>query len=129
MGKQEILSLINQQFNDLHLNYFYMQNNSSEIIYPYITGEYYEFDYSFENEHTRGQMILEIWNRGTEYDLIEIKEIIKNKFKNYQKVIIQNNVKMGVSINYLSETPRRTEIEKLQKLEIILEINYWESEV
>ncbi len=128
MGEKEILKCINEELTKLGINYYYMINDSTEIIYPYITGEYYEYDYKFEDESTNGEILLEAWTRGSESELINIKDKIKEKFKNYQIVISENGKSMGLSINYLNKTPRRTETLGLKKLEIRLQINYWESE-
>ena len=128
MGEKEILKCINKELTKLGINYYYMINDSTEIIYPYVTGEYYEYEYKFEDESTSGEILLEAWTRGTEEELIEIKDRIKDKFSYYQKAVKVNNKMMSLSISYLNKTPRRTEVEGLKKLEIRLQINYWESE-
>lgn len=128
MGEKEVLSIIYEELDSMNINYYYMINDSSSVIYPYVTGEYYEYDYKFEDESTSGEILLEVWTRGTEEKLIEIKDRIKEKFKNYQIVISENGKSTGLSISYLSKTPRRTEVEGLKKLEIRLQTNYWESE-
>lgn len=128
MGEKEVLSIVYEELDSMNINYYYMINDSSSVIYPYVTGEYYEYDYRFEDESTNGEILLEAWTRGSESELIDIKDKIKEKFKNYQIVISENGKSMGLSINYLNKTLRRTEIEGLRKLEIRLQTNYWESE-
>lgn len=128
MGEKEILHLIYEELTALGINYYYMINDSSEVTYPYVTGEYFEYDYRFEDGQTSGEILLEVWTRGTESELLIIKDKIKEKFKNYQLAISENGMAFSVSISYLSKTPRRTEVEGLKKLEIRLQINYWESE-
>ena len=127
MGEKEVLSIIYEELTALGINYYYMINDSKEVVYPYVTGEYYEYDYKFEDESTNGEILLEAWARGSESELIDIKDKIKDKFSYYQKAVKVNNKMMSLSISYLNKTPRRTEIEGLKKLEIKLQVNYWES--
>ena len=127
MGEKEVLKCVYEELTALGINYYYMINDSSNVIYPYVTGEYYEYDYKFEDESTSGEILLEAWTRGTEEELIDIKDKVKEKFKNYQIVISENGKSMGLSINYLNKIPRRTEVEGLKKLEIRLQVNYWEN--
>ncbi len=105
-----------------------MINDSSEVNYPYVTGEYFEYDYRYEGNQTIGEILLEAWTRGTEQELLDIKDKIKGRFKNYQVATSENGVAMSFCINYLNKAPRKAEVEGLKKLEIRLQINYWESE-
>lgn len=125
----DILNLISTEMRNMGFSYFYMINDSDDIIYPYITGEYYENDYVDENLTTDGEFIINLWNRGSELSLIEIKEQIKEKFRNYQNVITGvNGKKISVCINYARKNPRYTDVEGLKRIEIILQTKYWESE-
>lgn len=128
MGEKEVLKCVYEELTALGINYYYMINDSENVMYPYVTGEYYEYEYKFEDNSSSGEVLLEVWTRGTESELLIIKDKIKSKFSYYQKVVEINNKIMSLSINYLSKTPRRTEVEGLKKLEIRLQINYWESE-
>lgn len=129
MGEQEILKVIYDELTALGLNYYYMVNTSETVSYPYITGEYNEYQYTFEDGRTVGEMLLEAWTRGSELDLINVKDLIKEKFNNYQVAISGDNGKtMSMAISYLSKMPRRTDVEGLKKLEIRLQVNYWESD-
>lgn len=127
MGEKEILKCIYNELTELGINYYYMINDSQNVVYPYVTGEYFEYEYKYEDNGTAGEILLEAWTRGTESELLDIKDKIKNKFKNYQRAISKNGIAFSLSISYLSKTPRRTEVEELKKLEIRLQINYWES--
>lgn len=129
MGEQEVLAVMATEMSNLGLNYFYMVNDSETVSYPYITGEYNEYQYTFEDRGTIGEMLLEVWTRGSELELLTVKDKIKTKFENYQASISDSNHKnMSLSIIYLNKVPRRTDVEGLKKLEIRLQINYWESE-
>ena len=128
MGEKEVLKCVYEELTALGINYYYIINDSKNVVYPYVTGEYYEYEYKYEDNSSSGEILLEAWTRGTEEELIEIKDRIKEKFKNYQKTISEKDKSMGLSINYLNKTPRRTEALGLKKLEIRLQTNYWESE-
>ena len=129
MGEQEVLKIIAQEMSAMNLNYFYMINDSGTVVYPYITGEYNEYQYTFEDRGTVGEMLLEVWTRGSELELLAVKDLIKNRFDDYQVAILDasGNI-VSLSISYLSKMPRRTDVEGLKKLEIRLQINYWESD-
>ena len=128
MGEKEVLSIIYEELDGMNINYYYMINDSSDVVYPYVIGEYYEYDYKFEDNSSSGEVLLEVWTRGLDSELIDIKDKIKNRFKNYHKAILKDNMDFSVFISYLNKTPRRTDIEGLKKLEIRLQTNYWESE-
>lgn len=128
MGEKTILQLINHELSALGINYYYMVNDSKTVTYPYVTGEYTEYEYRYEDSASAGEILLEAWTRGTESELLEIKDKIKDKFKNYQTAISDSGMAFGLSISYLNKMPRRTDTEGLKKLEIRLQINYWESE-
>lgn len=125
----DILKTMNIEMRNMGINYFYMINDSENITYPYVTGEYFENDYVDENLTTEGEFILDLWTRGSELSLIELKEQIKDKFRNYQRVITgTNGRKLAVCISYARKNPRYTDVEGLKRIEIILQTKYWESE-
>ncbi len=128
MGEKEVLKCLYNELTNLGINYYYMINDSADVAYPYVTGEYYEYDYKFEDGSTSGEILLELWTRGSEGELLEVKDKIKERFSFYQKTAKINDKVVGLSINYLNKTPRRTQVEGLKKIEIRLQINYWESE-
>ena len=119
MGEKLVLKLISEELSDAGLK----ENESETLVYPYITGEYYENDFRFEDGASSGEILLEVWSRGSQLELLAVNEAIKALFTNYEKVIDG----IGIAISYLGNSPRRTDVEGLKKLEIRLQINYWES--
>lgn len=128
MGVRSVLEVINKELESLGINYFYLLNNSEKIVYPYVTGEYYESGYRFEDNCVFGSFILEAWTRGELSELFEIIGKIKGKFCYFYKVIKEQGREMGVTISYVSSAPRDTQVEGLKKIQINLDINYWESD-
>lgn len=117
----KVLEIINDEMTNIGVDYSYMINDKEPITYPYVTGEYSENGYSSENKMTTCDLLLECWNRGSEYGLIEVINKIKNHFDNFSTV--QDGV--GVAIDYSSCVPRRTNDINLKKVEIHLDIVYW----
>ena len=128
MSEKAVLKLINNELTALGINYFYMVNDSETVTYPYATGEYHENDYDYEDNSTIGEMFLNLWTRGSELSLIAQKDLIKDKFKNYQTVILEDETITSVAINYVSKNSRYTGEEDLKRIEIRLQIKYWESD-
>lgn len=128
LSEKALLTEINTILRELGVNYYYMVNDSTPITYPYVVGEYHEIGYSYEDNATIGEMLLNAWTRGTENDLIDIKDLVKNGFKNYQTVISEGNKKTAIAINYIGKSARYTGEEDLKRIEIRLETKYWESD-
>lgn len=92
--EKELLKVINDELLSLGINYEYGEYKG-ELKYPYAVGEYSERDYSYETNITDGEFILVVFHRGNELDLINIKELVKEKFADYRKVV--NNGAVYVS--------------------------------
>lgn len=121
---KEILQIINAEMQSLGIEYYYLYNNASTVKYPYVTGEYTETGYSFEDNSNRGDMLLEVWNKGSQSNLIEVLNKIKNHFRDLY--ITKDTVVAHIAFN--SAMPVRTNDSSLFKLQINLDINYWEGE-
>lgn len=121
---KEILQIINEQMKALGIEYYYLYNNASNVKYPYVTGEYTESGYSYEDNSNSGDMLLELWNRGSQLELIELSNKIKNHFR-YLQV---SKGKVFANIVYNSAMPIRTNDASIFKLDIHLDVNYWEGE-
>lgn len=128
MGETEILKVIAQEMASMGINYYYMVNDSETVTYPYVTGEYNEYQYTFEDRSTVGELLFDVWTKGSELSLLAVKDLIKDKFSNYQIAVADETKKMSLSLAYLSKMPRRTDVEGLKRLEIRLQVNYWESD-
>lgn len=120
----DILTIINDQMKVLGIEYYYLYNNAPKVAYPYVTGEFTQNDYSYEDNSNSGDMLLECWNRGSQINLINLHQKIREHFKNLQ--VIKSNLVAHISYN--SAYPVRTNDADLFKLEIHLDVTYWEGE-
>lgn len=84
--EKELLKVINNELLDLGINYEYGEY-TGELKYPYAVGEYSENNYQYETNITDGEFILVVFHRGSELDLINIKEQVKERFADYRKVV------------------------------------------
>lgn len=114
--ESELLEIINNELEKLNLNYEYGEY-TGELKYPYITGEYNETGYTYEDNITRGEFILTVWNRGKEIDLINIKEQIKNVFADYRTSTNSG----AINIDYRNKLFIRSGEAELKKMEIYLD--------
>lgn len=115
-----ILQTVNKVMSGANLNYALMEWKK-DAVYPYWTGEYYENSYSYEDNSTGGEVLLEGWTRGTWTELYAECDIIKRLFANYQKVIGNT----AISINYINAAPVRTGDIELKKIQIRLGTKSW----
>lgn len=119
--EEELLNVLYKEMvNVLKLNYEYMEW-TSELVYPYITGEHFITNNDIATGLLQGEMLLEVWTRGTELELVQIHDKIHNHFKKLTKM--QNN--MGFCITYKNKYPARTGDLDLKKIQINLETRVW----
>lgn len=118
---ENVLNVINEEMKKLGIDYYYLTNTSESVTYPYVTGEYYESGYTFEDGSTEANLLLEAWTRGSNLDLVRLNDDIKEYFKDFR------TIKDGcaIHISYASNYPRRTNDINLKKIEINLDIRYW----
>jgi hypothetical protein len=125
--ERDILEIIAGELGPggLDLNYSYLvYRPDGDPAYPYVTGEYSETSWSFEDGHTEGTLLLEAWTRGEQLELIELKEKIKQHFRDLR--IVRN--KTTALISYGSSNPVRTEDSTLKEIQLTLDVKAWESE-
>lgn len=124
MGELRLLFLVKQEMKKIGVNYHYLINDEKEIKYPYVTGEYIENDYTFENGAYGGYLFLECWHRGNVTDLLKLCETIKQHFRNL------NYCEKGFTCNisYANKQEQRQEEAKLKKIEIQLDTMYWKGD-
>lgn len=89
--------------------------------YPYMTYEYYETNVTHEDGRTDGELLCEIWTRNKFEELIDIKEKLKEFFKQ-KNIMIGNNV---YHFDYASSTPDETGDAELKKLQVGIATHYW----
>lgn len=121
---ETLLDIFQREMELLGIDYSYMTNSKPKITYPYVTGEYSESEFAFENGASGGDLMLEAWNRGNNLDLIRLNEKIKKHFCDFRK--IEGNI--AIRIVYNGNFPRRTNDNGLKKSEIHLDVMYWEGE-
>lgn len=114
-----ILEVLNREMAAIGVNYSLM--TATDPTYPYFTCEPSENDFSFEENKTDGQILLEGWTRGKWAELFSMKDTIKKHFADYRTV--ENGY--AININYLSSTPIRSGEAELKKIQIILEFQTW----
>ena len=69
-------------------------------------------------------MLLEVWNRGKELDLIKVHDKIQSHFKKLNKY--QDNI--GFCITYKNKQSARTGDMDLKKIQIYLNTYVWKGE-
>lgn len=121
---EEILQIINEQMQALGIEYYYLYNNAPTVKYPYVTGEFTQNSYSYEDNSNTGDMLLECWNRGSQKELINLHQKIKEHFRDL--CVPKNNIMAHISYNSAYDV--RTNDATLFKKEIHLDITYWEGE-
>lgn len=121
---EKILKIINEQMKSLGIEYYYLYNNAPKVIYPYVTGEFTQSTFSYEDGSNNGDMLLECWNRGSQLSLIYLLQKIKEHFEDLR--VVKDSTVAHISFN--SAYPVRTNDAELLKIEIHLDITYWEGE-
>lgn len=112
--ESELLAVIKKELSNYNYEY---GEYTGELKYPYIVGEYNESNFSYEDNITHGEFILVLFHRGSELDLINIKEEIKNKFADYRAT-----TKSGtVYVSYRNKLFVRSGEAELKRLEIYLD--------
>lgn len=115
----ELLKVINDELSKI-TNYEYGEYTGA-LVYPYVVGEYNERDFVYENNSTPGEFILTVFHRGSESDLINIKEQVKELFADYRA-----KTKSGtISITYKNKLFIRSGEADLKKMEIYLDTKCW----
>jgi len=121
--EEKILEVFNEEMEALGIIYSYMvYRPDGEPKYPYVTGEYSETGYRFEDGHTEGAMLLEAFTRGDELDLIRLKEKVRRHFADFRKAVPGG----AVHISYGGKLPGRNEEMSLKTISITLDVKAWE---
>lgn len=119
----ELLKVLATEMQALNINYDYVTYKKKPIEYPYCVASVFTSDYAYEDNQTKGEILINAFDRDISYsNLIELEEKIKNKFRDYK--IISNGV--AVRINYLGSNVDEQDDELLKKQEIRLDFNYFE---
>lgn len=119
---QRVLTIINAEMQKLEIDYHYLVNQKPNITYPYVTGEFAQSGYRYEDGANECDMLLEVWHRGSLKELLDVQDKIKNHFRDFSS----NDTGFACSITFNSCYPRRDIDVTLKKLEIHLNVVYWE---
>ena len=118
-----ILALMANELRCLGVNYEYREY-TKKLAYPYCVGELSEDDYSYENGNTATTFFLTAFSRN-DVDLIEMKQLVKKHFADFRRRVGADGT---VWISYSNSLFLESAVESIAKMEIYLEIKYWESE-
>ena len=121
---ETVLKVIAQEMQKIGVQYYDMTNTSGKITYPYVTGEFTQSEYEFEDGSNRGDLLMDAWNRGQRLDLVKLNDKIKAHFKDFRKIVDG----VAIHISYMGAVPIRTNDDSLKRLQINLDINWWEGE-
>lgn len=117
--EMELLGAFKSALDSLGINAAFRTYAGST--YPYMTYEYFETDTTHEDGGTTGELLCEIWTRNTFAELIDIKEKLKNYFKQLN-IVIDGNV---CHFDYASSSPEETGDAELKKLQVSIATKYW----
>ena len=113
------LDFIAKTLTENGINYEFMEW-TTDVIYPYFTGEYIEEESLTEDGYQGATFILNGFTRGTYKDLEDAKEKIENMFNT---TAILNDV--GVAILYSSSLVIPTNDDELKRIQINLSVKEW----
>ena len=117
----DVLKIINDEFNKLGIEYYFMVNTNPNVKYPYFTGEYDENTYTYSNDMYEGTLLLEGWHRGAYSKLIELTNTIIDHFKGFELTYDD----LCICFSYGSHSYVRTDDIDLKKVMIYLKVVYW----
>lgn len=121
---KEVLKMISDAMTEMNLNYEFMEW-TSEVVYPYFTGEYQETDPSTEDGLQDATFILNGFSRTSWLALENAKEEIEEYFSKISgKTAITTNGN-GVAAFYSSALVVPTGDAELKRIQINLTIKEW----
>lgn len=121
---ETVLKAIYEETQAVGVQYYDMTNTSPKVTYPYVTGELTQSLYDFEDGSNNGDLLLEAWTRGERFELVSLNEKIKQHFKD----LIKEKDGKVIHFSYVGAIPQRTNDNTLKKLQINLDITWWEGE-
>ncbi|MCL1950440.1 MAG: hypothetical protein FWF59_11980 [Turicibacter sp.] len=77
-----ILETLALELQDFNYNF---QEFTETVQYPYIVSEIFE-TYTFEDNLTKGQIILTLFTRGKQSELVDLKNDLKRIFTDYRRL-------------------------------------------
>lgn len=120
----DALKVISSAMAEMNINYEFMEW-TSDVVYPYFTGEYQETEPISEDGLQECQFILNGFSRTTWESLEDAKALIENYFnKIYGKTVIADSGN-AVAVFYSNAFPIKTGDAELKRMQINLIIKEW----
>lgn len=116
----KILEVLSREINSIGINYSLV--TATKPVYPYFTCEPQENGWSFEENKTTGEFLLEGWTRGSWTELFAQKQKIKKHFADFR--CVEDGTAMN--INFLTSNPVVTGEAELKKIQIRLDFQEWQ---
>lgn len=120
----DVLTIISDAMADMNLNYEFMQY-TSDIEYPYFTGEYQEAQPTSENGMQESTFILNGFSRTTWLSLEEAKSKIENYFDRVSGKTVIAESGNAVAVFYSNTLVVPTGDAELKRIQINLLVKEW----
>ena len=117
-----VLSAMAEIMKKLNLTYDYLELKRT-LSYPYIIGEYFENGYTYETNCSEGEFLLTIWDKNeSSIPIIELNQKIKDNLKD----LTINKDGNTIFFSYSNSLPEQQEADNLKKIEVRIEVKYFE---
>lgn len=120
---KEVLAVVNDQLEQIGINYEFGRMSKSPPDYPYWVGDYTEPEGLTEDGKETPTVFLTGFSRGNHLELENQKSIIKDHFRHGVSVITETGA--AVVIFYGGSVPIPLEDDDLKKVQITLSIKTW----
>lgn len=120
---KEVLAVVNDQLEQIGINYEFGRMSKSPPDYPYWVGDYTEPEGMTEDGKEAPTVILTGFSRGKHIELENQKSIIKDHFRHGVSVITETGA--AVVIFYGGSVPIPLEDDDLKKVQVNLSIKTW----
>lgn len=120
----DVLSVISNAMSEMDLRYEFMQY-TSDIEYPYFTGEYQEIEPISEDGMQESIFILNGFSRTTWMALEEAKNKIENYFDKVSGKTVIAESGNAVAVFYSNTLPLPTGDAELKRMQINLTVKEW----
>lgn len=120
---KEVLAVVNDQLEQIGINYEFGRMSKSPPDYPYWVGDYTEPEGMTEDGKETPTVILTGFSRGKHIELENQKSIIKDHFRYGVSVITETGA--AVVIFYGGSVPIPLEDDDLKKVQVNLSIKTW----
>ena len=123
---KEALKIISDDMERLNINYE-LGEWTSDVVYPYFTGEYQEVPTLTEDGLTETQFIFNGFSRGSWIDLVNAKETIENLYNKVSGRLVTADNNTVVAIFYDSSLVIPTGDAELKRIQVNIKIKEWKA--